>query len=54
MKKNLAAHIPQLADQYHGLTFAKCKETEYEFAVQNNLDAPNVSKENKIAEKGWW
>ena len=54
MEKDLAAHIQQLADQYHGLTLAKCKELAYEFAVQNNLDVPNAWKENKTAGRGWW
>ena len=54
MEKDLANHITQLADQYHGLSLPKCKELAYTFAVANNIMVPNLWIANKTAGKGWW
>ena len=36
MESELAKHIKNLADQFHGLTTLKCRELAYEFAKRNN------------------
>ena len=36
MESELAKHIKNLADQFHGLTTLKCRELAYELAKRNN------------------
>ena len=40
MEKDLADHVKQLADMFHGLSVNRCCSLAYEFAKRNNLDVP--------------
>ena len=41
MEENLANHVKQLCDQFHGLSLQKCLKLAYEFASRNNLHMPD-------------
>lgn len=48
MKNDLPQHIKDLADQFHGLSMAKCTALTYESAKQNGIVIPeNWRKEQK-------
>ncbi|CAB1432933.1 unnamed protein product [Pleuronectes platessa] len=36
MEEELAKHLKQLADQFHGLAPVKCRELAFEYAEKNN------------------
>ncbi|CAB1441518.1 unnamed protein product [Pleuronectes platessa] len=37
MDEELAKHLKQLADQFHGLAPVKCRELAFEYAEKNNI-----------------
>ena len=48
MENDLAQHIRDLSDQFHGLSGTKCRTLAYEFAKLNNIPVPaNWDKELK-------
>ena len=54
MEKDLANHVKQLADQFHGLSLLKCRSLAYEFASRNNIEMPANWERDKKAGKDWW
>ncbi|CAB1437036.1 unnamed protein product [Pleuronectes platessa] len=40
MEEELAKHLKQLADQFHGLAPVKCRELAFEYAEKNNIPVP--------------
>ncbi|CAB1419141.1 unnamed protein product [Pleuronectes platessa] len=40
MEEELAKHLKQLADQFHGLAPVKCRELALEYAEKNNIPVP--------------
>ena len=40
MEEELAKHLKQLADQFHGLAPVKCRELAFEYAERNNIPVP--------------
>ena len=54
MENDLAQHIKDLSDQFHGLSVEKCRALAYEFAKRNDTSVPaNWDKEQK-AGKDWF
>ncbi|XP_038130121.1 uncharacterized protein zgc:113274 [Cyprinodon tularosa] len=49
MEKDLADHIKQLADQFHGLKPKKCRELSLELAIRNNIPIPSNWREKGLA-----
>ena len=41
MEQELADHIKQLADQFHGFTPYKCRGLAHEFAKRNHVTVPS-------------
>ncbi|GAA6088005.1 uncharacterized protein zgc:113274 [Tachysurus ichikawai] len=48
VEKELADHIKQLADQFHGLSPKKCCKLAFQFAQKNNITVPNNWKEKGL------
>ena len=40
MEEDLAKHLKQLANQFHGLTPEKCRQLAFEYAEKNNIPVP--------------
>ncbi|CAB1428335.1 unnamed protein product [Pleuronectes platessa] len=40
MEEELAKHLKQLADQFHGLAPVKCRELAFEYSEKNNIPVP--------------
>ena len=53
MGSDLATHIIDLSERFHGLTSEKVKELAYEFAMVNKINIPVSWKTNKKAGKEW-
>jgi len=54
MENDLAQHIQDLSDQFHGLSVEKCRALAYEFAKRNDTPVPaNWDREQK-AGKDWF
>ncbi|XP_051244566.1 uncharacterized protein LOC127356649 [Dicentrarchus labrax] len=53
MESELAKHIKNLADQFHGLTTLKCRELAYEFAKRNNIPVPDSWSREERAGVDW-
>ena len=53
MERDLASHIRNMADQFHGLELQKCLSLAFEFADQNEITMPESWKNNHKAEKDW-
>ena len=53
MGSDLATHIIDLSECFHGLTSEKVKELAYEFAMVNKINIPDSWKTNKKAGKDW-
>ena len=51
LEAELASHVKNLANRFHGLTNAKFQKFAYEFAVANNVSAPLSGVKNKEAGK---
>ncbi|CAB1439453.1 unnamed protein product [Pleuronectes platessa] len=51
MEEELAKHLKQLADQFHGLAPVKCRELAFEYAEKNNIPVPANLTEKQCAEK---
>ncbi|CAB1444404.1 unnamed protein product [Pleuronectes platessa] len=49
MEEELAKHLKQLADQFHGLTPVKCRELAFEYAEKNNIPVPANWTEKQCA-----
>ena len=54
MEKDLADHVKQLADMFHGLSVNRCCSLAYEFAKRNNLDVPISWDRDQVAGQDWW
>ena len=54
MEEDLASHIKNLADIFHGLTLTKCCVLAYEFASANKLAMPPNWIKNGKAGEDWW
>ncbi|CAB1446938.1 unnamed protein product [Pleuronectes platessa] len=50
MEEELAKHLKQLADQFHGLAPVKCRELASEYAEKNNIPVPANWTEKQCAE----
>ena len=48
-EKDLADHLKQLADMFHGLSVNRCCSLVYEFAKINNLDVPISWDRDQVA-----
>ena len=53
MELELARHLTDLANMFHGLTSTKCRELAYEFAIQNGTSIPVSWAANKKAGVEW-
>ena len=51
MERDLATHVKNLADQFHGLSPTKCRELAFEFAQSNNVDVPTNWNRDRMAGK---
>ena len=51
MEEELAKHLKQLADQFHGLAPVKLHELAFESAEKNNIPVPANWKEKQCAGK---
>lgn len=40
LEKDLADHVKQLADMFHGLSLDKCCKLAYELAISNKIKVP--------------
>ncbi|CAK6981921.1 PREDICTED: piggyBac transposable element-derived protein 2-like, partial [Scomber scombrus] len=49
MEEELAKHLKQLADQFHGLAPVKCRELAFEYAERNNIPVPANWTEKQCA-----
>ncbi|CAB1460488.1 unnamed protein product [Pleuronectes platessa] len=49
MEEELAIHLKQLADQFHGLAPVKCCELAFEYAEKNNIPVPANWTEKQCA-----
>ena len=49
MEEELAKHLKQLADQFHGLSPVKCRELAFEYAEKNNIPVPANWTEKQCA-----
>ncbi|CAB1449155.1 unnamed protein product [Pleuronectes platessa] len=49
MEEELAKHLKQLADQFHGLAPVKCRELAFEYAEKNNIPVPANWTEKQCA-----
>uniref|UniRef100_A0A3B5QKH3 Zgc:113274 n=1 Tax=Xiphophorus maculatus TaxID=8083 RepID=A0A3B5QKH3_XIPMA len=49
MEEELAKHLKQLADQFHGLPPVKCRELAFEYAKRNNIPVPANWTEKQCA-----
>lgn len=54
MENDLAQHIKDLADQFHGLSVAKCRALAYEFAKQNGIPVPENWEKEQKAGRDWF
>ena len=54
MEKELADHIKNLADQFHGLSIEKCRELAFEYAKCNGVNIPSNWEKEKKAGKDWF
>jgi hypothetical protein len=54
MEEDLARHIINLADMFHGLTRNKCRELIVEYAARNNLEVPESWREKGITGEHFW
>ncbi|CAB1421029.1 unnamed protein product [Pleuronectes platessa] len=50
MEEELAKHLKQLADQFHGLAPVKCRELAFEYAEKNNIPVPANWTETQCAD----
>ncbi|CAB1439834.1 unnamed protein product [Pleuronectes platessa] len=50
MEEELAKHLKQLADQFHGLAPVKCRELAFEYAEKNNIPVLANWTEKQCAE----
>ncbi|XP_076860748.1 uncharacterized protein LOC143513952 [Brachyhypopomus gauderio] len=49
MEEELAKHLKQLADQFHGLAPVKCRELAFKYAERNNIPVPDNWTEKQCA-----
>ena len=49
MEKDLADHVKQLADMFHGLSVNRCCSLAYEFAKRNSIDVPISWDRDQVA-----
>ena len=49
MEEELAKHLKQLADQFHGLPPVKCCQLAFEYAAKNNIPVPANWKKTQCA-----
>jgi len=54
MEEELAKHLKQLADQFHGLDPVKCRELAFEYAEKNNIPVPANWTEKQCAGRLWY
>uniref|UniRef100_A0A3B5R0Y1 HTH CENPB-type domain-containing protein n=1 Tax=Xiphophorus maculatus TaxID=8083 RepID=A0A3B5R0Y1_XIPMA len=54
MEEELAKHLKQLADQFHGLPPVKCRELAFEYAKRNNISVPANWTEKQCAGIEWF
>uniref|UniRef100_A0A8C2WXR9 Zgc:113274 n=1 Tax=Cyclopterus lumpus TaxID=8103 RepID=A0A8C2WXR9_CYCLU len=54
MEEELAKHLKQLADQFHGLAPVKCRELAFEYAEKNNIPVPANWTEKQCAGQEWF
>ncbi|CAB1419815.1 unnamed protein product [Pleuronectes platessa] len=50
MEEELAKHLKQLADQFHGLVPVKCRELAFEYAEKINIPVPANWTEKQCAD----
>ena len=53
MGSDLATHIIDLSERFHGLTSEKVRELAYEFAMVNKINIPDSWETNKKTGKDW-
>lgn len=49
MEEELAKHLKQLAEQFHGLHPVKCRQLAFEYAEKNNIPVPANWKKTQCA-----
>ncbi|XP_064595954.1 uncharacterized protein LOC135462656 [Liolophura sinensis] len=54
MESDLATHIKDLADQFHGLSIEKCRELAFEYSKRNAVQIPANWEKDKKAGKDWF
>uniref|UniRef100_A0A9R1SEK5 HTH CENPB-type domain-containing protein n=2 Tax=Cyprinus carpio TaxID=7962 RepID=A0A9R1SEK5_CYPCA len=53
MEEELAKHLKQLAEQFHGLHPVKCRQLAFEYAEKNNIPVPlNLIANNELSTLG--
>ena len=54
MENDLAQHIKELSDRFHGLSVTKCRALAYEFAKSNCIPIPESWDREEKAGKDWF